>query len=119
MGFRENLKEELTYSDMLIKELSAYSGVGIRAIHSYLRENGSMPSADAAVNIARVLGVSVEYLVTGTEIEYKGAGNRPVLSPAARAAARIVEQLGKKNQELSLTLLQSIKQFEENEKPTE
>jgi transcriptional regulator with XRE-family HTH domain len=115
MGFRENLKEELTYSDMLIKELASYSGVGIRAIHSYLRENGSMPSADAAVNIARVLGVSVEYLVTGTEIEFNQAGNRPVLSPAARAAARVFEQLGKKNQEFALKLLQTIKQFEEDE----
>jgi transcriptional regulator with XRE-family HTH domain len=116
MSFRENLKEELTYSDMLIKELAASSGVGIRAIHSYLRENGSMPSADAAVGIARALGVSVEYLVTGQEAQHGGAGVNPVFSPVARAAARIVEQLGKKNQTFALALLQFIKQSEENDK---
>lgn len=66
MGFRENLKQELSFSGMPVKELAASSGVPKRALDSYLlTENASMPSADNAVRIARALGVSVEYLVTG------------------------------------------------------
>jgi transcriptional regulator with XRE-family HTH domain len=67
MGFRENLKQELSYNDMLVKELATSSGIHKRALDTYLRENASMPPADAAVSIARALGVTVEYLVTGEE----------------------------------------------------
>ena len=68
MGFRENLKQELNFNGMLVKELAAASGVRKRALDTYLlSENASMPPADTAVNIAKALGVSVEYLVTGNE----------------------------------------------------
>jgi len=43
--------------------------VNRRSIDNYLRENGAMPSADAAVRIAVALGVTVEYLVTGQRLE--------------------------------------------------
>jgi transcriptional regulator with XRE-family HTH domain len=65
MGFKENLKSELAYRDMLVKELASLSGVSRRTIDNYLREDSSMPSVDAAVRIAGALGVSVEYLMTG------------------------------------------------------
>jgi transcriptional regulator with XRE-family HTH domain len=67
MGFRENLKAELTNSDMLVKELAKLSGIKKQTIDSYLREKSNIPSAEAAVKIAHALGVSVEYLVTGKE----------------------------------------------------
>ena len=65
MSFRENLKQELLYSGMTKKEIAAISGVNKRAIDTYVRTNSSMPPADAAVKIAKALGVTVEYLVTG------------------------------------------------------
>ena len=65
MGFKENLKEELSYQGMLVKELASRAGLNPSSISNYLRENSSVPSADVAVKIARALGVSVEYLVTG------------------------------------------------------
>ena len=68
MGFRENLKSQLQYSGMLVKELAARSGVKKKTIDSYLEVRGYTPSVDAAVKIARALGVSVEYLVSGTDI---------------------------------------------------
>ncbi len=37
----------------------------MRALDMYLGSQGSMPSADAAVRIAKALNVTVEYLVTG------------------------------------------------------
>jgi len=67
MGFRENLKAELTYSDILVKELAKRSGVKKQTIDSYLREKNNIPSVEAGVKIAQALGVSVEYLVTGNE----------------------------------------------------
>ena len=68
MGFRENLKQELNFNGMLVKELAAVSGVHKRAMDTYLlSENASIPPADVAVRIAKTLGVSVEYLVTGDE----------------------------------------------------
>jgi len=67
MGFRENLKSELNYSGMLVKELAARSGVKKKTLDSYLGNQGYTPSVEAAVNIAKALGVSVEYLVTGEE----------------------------------------------------
>ncbi|MDR1325669.1 MAG: helix-turn-helix domain-containing protein [Treponema sp.] len=67
MGFRENLKAQLEFADMYVKELAALSGVKKQTIDSYLSTHNCTPSADAAVKIARVLGVSVEFLVTGCE----------------------------------------------------
>ena len=65
MGFKENLKIELSYKDMTVKELAFASGVNKRTIDQYLSSAAKMPSAENAVKIAGVLGVSVEYLVTG------------------------------------------------------
>ncbi|GHU87079.1 hypothetical protein FACS189476_01810 [Spirochaetia bacterium] len=68
MGFRENLKSELEFNDMAVKELAALSGVQKRAIDNYLRTiNAAIPAADAAVKIAHALGVTVEFLVMGEE----------------------------------------------------
>lgn len=65
MSFKENLKDELNYQGILVKELSLKSGVGKRTIDNYLRSNESQPTAENAVKIAKALGVTVEYLVTG------------------------------------------------------
>ncbi|MDR2630315.1 MAG: helix-turn-helix domain-containing protein [Spirochaetaceae bacterium] len=71
MGFRENLKSELSYQGMLVKELALLSGISRHTLDNYLNVRGHTPSADIAVKIARALGVSVEYLVTGEEIPRK------------------------------------------------
>jgi transcriptional regulator with XRE-family HTH domain len=75
MGFRENLKSELGFRGLLVKELAEKSGVKKKSLDKYLTENGSMPSAENAVKIARVLGVTVEYLVSGEDavVSYDGA----------------------------------------------
>lgn len=65
MGFKENLKDELTYNDIQTKELAAMTGISINTLNHYLVQNGTSPSAENAVKIARALNVSVEYLVTG------------------------------------------------------
>ena len=68
MGFRENLKDELKYRGMIVKELADKSGIPKGTIDHYLAEKCTAPIAENAVKIAQALGVSVEYLVTGKEI---------------------------------------------------
>ena len=65
MGFKENLRDEISYQGLLVKEVALGAGLNQKSLSNYLRENSSIPSADIAVRIAKVLGVSVEYLVTG------------------------------------------------------
>lgn len=67
MGFKENLKDELKYQGILVKELADKSGVPKGTIDHYLAEKNTAPIAENAVKIARALGVSVEYLVTGKD----------------------------------------------------
>jgi transcriptional regulator with XRE-family HTH domain len=67
MNFRENLKEALALREMMVKQLSAHTGISTRTLENYLRADAVMPPADKAVKIAQVLGVSVEFLVTGKD----------------------------------------------------
>lgn len=71
MGFRENLKEELTFKDIQTKELAARTGISLNTLNHYLVQNSASPSVENAVKIASALGVSVEYLVTGMDINPK------------------------------------------------
>ena len=67
MSFKENVKYELDCKGMMVKELAILSGVNRRTLDNYLRENNSQPTIENAVKIAKALGVTVEYLVTGNE----------------------------------------------------
>ncbi len=67
MGFKENLRDELFYKGISLKELSKLTGISQGSISNYLKEKSSIPSADVAVKIATALNVSVEYLVSGKQ----------------------------------------------------
>ena len=67
MSFRDNLREAIDFSGLEQKELAHKANISLRNVENYLRENASVPSADKAVQIAQVLGVTVEYLVTGVD----------------------------------------------------
>jgi transcriptional regulator with XRE-family HTH domain len=103
MGFRENLKNELMYSGMPIKELAEKSGVKKHTIAKYLCENYSIPSADAALRIAAVFGVSVEYLMTGQDIP------KFLLRPAVRLAAKTLSELDDEDQKTAFSFIQFLK----------
>ena len=66
MSFKENLKAELEYQGFQLKEFAEKCGISKNTLGNYLTGHNSLPTADTAVKIARALGVSVEYLVTGT-----------------------------------------------------
>jgi len=68
MGFGENLREALEFADIRQIELSKKTGINIKSIENYIRNDSTtIPSADKAVKIAQVLGVTVEELVNGFE----------------------------------------------------
>lgn len=69
MSFKENVKYELDCRGMMVKELARLSGISRRTLDNYLRENESQPTVENAVKIAKALGVTTEYLVTGTETD--------------------------------------------------
>jgi transcriptional regulator with XRE-family HTH domain len=71
MGFAENLRSELDYRGLIVKQLAEKTGVNINTLNHYLSGKKSMPPADAAVKIAAALGVTVEYLVTGKDDKRK------------------------------------------------
>jgi len=67
MGFKENLKSELAYKGMLVKELAQKTGISRHTLDNYLNVREHLPTLEIAVKIAKALDVSVEYLATGNE----------------------------------------------------
>jgi len=112
MGFRENLKAELAYKDILVKELAALSGVSRRTIDNYFREDGSIPSVDAALRIAEALGVTVEYLFTGREQEHKN----PPLVPDPRVILKSLESLNMRDRKIVLSVIKTLKEIKDAER---
>ena len=66
MSFWERVDCELDYLGITRKYLAEKVNINTSLIAKGL-QIGSIPSAETAVKIAQVLGVSVEYLVNGTE----------------------------------------------------
>lgn len=65
MTFQNRVKKEMKLKNWIMKELASRSEVSSRTIEKYLGARESIPTADNAVKIAKALGVTVEYLVTG------------------------------------------------------
>ena len=65
--FSKRLRSEIEYIGLTQKEFAAKAGIKKRALDTYLGPQQSIPPADIAVKMASVLGLSVEYLVTGKE----------------------------------------------------
>lgn len=66
MAFWDNVAVELDFLGMTNKALAEQVGIAASNIGKGIQK-GSSPSADTAVKIAKILGVSVEYLVSGME----------------------------------------------------
>ena len=58
-SFRENLRSELDFQGLTVKELSAKTGIIKGTLDNYLGVRASIPPADIAVKIAQALNVSV------------------------------------------------------------
>ena len=102
MDFRERLREEIEYSGLLDKEVADRAGITKRAIDSYVGSRACMPSADVAVRLARVLGCSVEYLVTGNDTRQRH------LDTKSRRVVQLFSKLEPAEQDLLLQLLERM-----------
>lgn len=101
--FRETLKAELQYQGIRVKELSQKSGVAKRTIDHYLAEQSSEPLAESAVKIAVALGVSAEYLVTGTE-----SGLPKGLSPQKMRLLNKIAQMDSSNTDFLWQIIERL-----------
>jgi transcriptional regulator with XRE-family HTH domain len=110
-NFRKNLREELDYQGMTVKELALKSLVAKGALDSYLGKQGSMPPADAALRIAAALGVTVEYLIKGEENRQDKAVS--FFNPRKRLILRIFDELDSKDQKLALDFVKLLKKNRE------
>lgn len=106
----------MTYSGMMVKELAAQTGLKKHTIDTYLSVRGRMPAADVAVRIASVLGVSVEYLVSGDETPGNTRSSR--LSPEVRLMARIAEQLRPDYRKIALSLVETLRKHDISTTPS-
>ncbi|MDR2865631.1 MAG: helix-turn-helix domain-containing protein [Spirochaetaceae bacterium] len=105
MGFRENLKSELNYQGLLVKELAARTGISKYTIDNYLNTNGRSPSAASAIKIACVLGVSVDYLVNGEKLN--GQKEAPP-SKESRSLVQLVEKLPEQDRKIVLSTVNAL-----------
>jgi transcriptional regulator with XRE-family HTH domain len=106
MGFKENLKAELQFAGIPVKDLALRSGIKKKTLDSYLGITAYTPSATAAVSIAKALGVSVEYLVEGTE----GGKNcpRPPLPQDIQDIVQAAARLNTRDRQVVLTLANTL-----------
>jgi transcriptional regulator with XRE-family HTH domain len=111
-SFRENLRLELDYQGITVKELSAKTGVAKGTLDSYLGVRASMPPADIAVRIAQSLGVSVEYLISGIEHQ-KGL---PLFDQNIRSIIAIITKLNGRDNEIMLGLARVLEKQAEAKK---
>ena len=97
MSFRENLREAIDYSGLEQKEVAHKANISLRNIENYLRENASIPMADKAVKIAQVLGVTVEYLVTGKNSSVEVSSS---INPEIQKLIRNIDKLPRNKQRI-------------------
>jgi transcriptional regulator with XRE-family HTH domain len=108
MSFQENLKNELTYSGMIVKELSALSGINQSALNNYLSKRGQIPSIETGVKIACALGVSAESLVLGEGVAHEDIQ----LQRELRAITRLAKKLTSNKRKFAIEMLKLLENTE-------
>lgn len=73
MSFKRNLKIELFYNGMTLKELAGKVGVSYGTMVNYTSSRELLPNIEKGYEIAKALGKSVEYLCTGEEPNLKNS----------------------------------------------
>jgi transcriptional regulator with XRE-family HTH domain len=110
MGFRDNLKAALQFSGISVVDLAGITGISKHSLDNYLNLREQIPSAEAAVKIARALGVTVEYLVLGSRREPEAIRSRS--TNEVRELTQIVEKFDKSGQDFMLTMAKSLKKLQ-------
>ena len=109
------------------KMLSQQAGISVNTLNMYLGYRETMPSADIAVKLAHVLGVTVEYLIDGATLrgERKRESDFDIVSdsraerrapPDLSAFVIIVEEIKKTPKERLPDLLELVIKFNKEHK---
>lgn len=101
MDFRTRLREEIEFSGLLDKEVAAKANISKRAIDSYVGVQNCIPAADVAVRIAKILGTTVEYLVTGNTDEKD-------YNPKVKSLVENFLKLSERDQHLVMSLINNM-----------
>jgi transcriptional regulator with XRE-family HTH domain len=104
--FKENLRNELDYRGITVKELSARTGIPIASLDCYLGTRATVPSVEAAVKIALALDVTVEYLVISKNVSTIKPNKKP-----GRETRELINWVESLNTEQSKAVLKLIKIF--------
>ena len=99
--FHLRLHDFIERSGMTLDEISLRSGVSAKTIQNWTRNiSPTMPRIDQGVIVAKVLGVSAEYLVTGD--------SREGLSGMGLKIALAAEQLSDEGKRVALTQVEAL-----------
>ena len=112
MTFTERLRDEIEYRGISQKELAERAGIKKRAFDMYVGLQESMPPADVAVRIAQTLGISVEYLVTGKEVN-----RTETLSADDRKLLEVFRNLDSRDRSVVIKLAQILSERDEQSSP--
>ena len=105
-NFRDNLRSELDFQGIIVKELSVRTKIPVSTLDSYLRTRSTEPSAENAIKIAQALQISVESLMVGEDAR---CGRRQtVLNREIREIIHRVEKLTPEQRKAILKLLTVI-----------
>ena len=104
VGFNQRLRELIEESGKTHKEIAAETGISKNIIDSYTSKNGSShPSAENAIRLAKVLGTTAEYLMTG---------NNPspftALSPEQKRLIQNIDALSDRDKSILKLIIQSF-----------
>jgi transcriptional regulator with XRE-family HTH domain len=113
-NFRENLRNELNFQGITIKELSARTGIPIATLDCYLGTRATVPSVNAAFKIARALRVSVEYLINGEKVSMENPRKNLQKNPqkkTSREARDVIRWIESLNNEQCQAILNMISTF--------
>ena len=105
--FKENLRKELDYQGVTVKELGARTGIPVATLDCYLGARTTIPSVEAAVKIAQALQVSVEYLAIGDNLDPEKTQKKH--SREAKELVQIIENLNNTQCKAILNLMNVFK----------
>ena len=100
-NFKDNLRDELNYQGISLKELSAKTNISKRTLENYLGSKNTIPPLDYACKIARALNVSVEMLALGKPF----SSEQPELSANIKSLINDFQKLNKENQDFLLKMI--------------
>jgi transcriptional regulator with XRE-family HTH domain len=89
MDFYDRVKELAKKRGQTVQELVMSMDMNLDSYYT-MKKSGNLPRADEAVTLARELGVSVEYLVTGEK-----EGNTGPVERIQDLAFQIIKEVGR------------------------